>query len=135
MSEKNEKINSLKNQAGLSELLESFLKEESSIDLVHICTSDGFNLHMKNLPTVNIELDKMAALASTFCSLGQSAAENIVDEKMVVSSVESESGFVIFLKVSLTGHPCVLTVAAKASTALGEARYKAIRLAKKIAEL
>lgn len=135
MSEKNEKIQSLKNQVGLDELLEKFLKDESSIDLVHICTSDGFNLKMKNLPSIDIELDKMSALASTFCSLGKSAAENIVGEKMVVSTVESESGFVLFLKVDLAGHPCVLTVAAKASTAIGEARYKAIRLAKKIAEL
>ena len=116
----------------LLEDIKKLCKDNSDIVLVSLCTTDGFSIMSYAAKSLSAEADKLAAMSSTISALSDSAAAQILDDDFDITIIETNNGNMLFVSTRYLGSPCVLTLAAKSSTALATARYKTKGLAKAI---
>jgi predicted regulator of Ras-like GTPase activity (Roadblock/LC7/MglB family) len=116
----------------LNTLVGSFFNDSLEIQLISVCTSDGFDLHFSSRKKETLEADKIAAIASTLCSISNASAEQISNGRFNIATVESEKGNILFLRTQFLGFECVLCVEGSENMTLGALRFVSQRLAEKI---
>ncbi|RBP51166.1 roadblock/LC7 domain-containing protein [Arenicella xantha] len=121
--------------AEVSEMLKSVCVNSQEIFLVSLCTADGFNIRSFASETLSVEADKVSAIASTIGSLSDSASRQIMLVESQTTTIETANGNILFLSCMLVGKPCVLTLAAKSSMQLANARFAVMRLAQALAKI
>ena len=109
--------------------------DDSNIRLMSLCTMDGFSLASASDATLQIPADKIAAMASTMCSLGDAFATQLHGVQPNIVTVETEQGPTLIVKTIFGGLDCVLIVATNSDASIGKARYFAKRLAERIPQL
>ncbi len=119
----------------LEQILKAVCINRREIFLTSLCTVDGFNIKSVTSSSHTTEVDKLAAMASTICSLSDASANQIMQLPSNFTTIETEGGNILFLTTKLLNKDCVLTLAARSSMQLANARFEALRLAKSIAEL
>lgn len=122
-------------KADVAELLKTTCTNTREIFLVSLCTADGFNIKSIASESLAVEADKVSAIASTICSLSDSAASQIMQIGSQTTTIETSNGNILFLSAKLLGKDCVLTLAAKSSMQLANARFAVMRLAQGIAAI
>lgn len=108
------------------ELVEGMKKladASNEITLIGLATSDGFKIRTLASKSLNIEPDKLAAMASSMCALSDSSAAQLTKGKFRMTTIETEEGNVLFMNTSYLGKPCVATLAAKEALSLANARF------------
>lgn len=130
----NEKINTKHDAATaiLKGKMADFFDDELNIGLINLCTSDGFSIHSLSRSDYAVEADKVAAIASTLCSISDVSAEQISKGGFNIATVESINGAILFLKTQFLDLQSVLCVATSGKMSLGEARYYCQRMANEI---
>ena len=116
----------------LLEDIKSLCKGNSDIVLVSLCTTDGFSIMSYAAKSLSAEADKLAAMSSTISALSDSVATQILDDDFDITIIETNNGNMLFVSTRYLNTPCVLTLAAKSSTAWATARYKTKGLSKAI---
>lgn len=116
----------------LNQLFDAFINSDTSIELVNLSTSDGFVITSRCSGNVETEVDKIAAIASSLCSLSNSAANGIIKESFLVTTIETNGGNILFLRCSYLEYTCVLSVALKANISLAQSRFLSRRLIENI---
>ncbi len=119
-------------KAILFEKMQGFFDDELNIVLVNLCTSDGFSIHSLSRSNDGVEADKVAAIASTLCSISNASAEQISKGMFNIATVESANGAILFLRTQFLEVQSVLCVATSAKMSLGEARFHCQRLASEV---
>ena len=108
-------------------LLEDFFEQHPEVNLVGLSTADGFNIHtvarIDNIP------DKIAALTSTMCAMGEAVAEHLLAGDVSSVVIEAAQGDILFLKIPGKERNRVLAAAFTRKMSLGEARFLTKRLA------
>jgi len=117
----------------LKALLENFSANYFEINVVSICTSDGFDLHFISKKDSSLEADKVSAIASTLCSLSNASSEQISNSRLELTTIESENGRnIILMKTTFLELDCVICAEASESMSLAELRFITNELSKKI---
>ena len=112
----------------LKEMMAEFLNHDVDVELVGLCTADGFSIECLESGNIRVESDKLSAMASTFCSMGNSISEQMLKKDFTISSVEASGAYMLFACTSYMDSSCVLVVATRGNISLGETRYKTKRL-------
>jgi len=118
--------------ANLVKLIDERFNENNEIDLIALSSTDGFDIHCKKSPDNTVEIDKLAAIASSVYALSNASAKQISDSDLNVITVETKNGNLLFLKSTYNNKATVLSVSSKSQMPLGETRYIATRLASEI---
>ena len=116
-------------------LIDKEFDGNSDMNLIAISTTDGFSIYLRHTEAFEIEIDKLAALSSALCSLGNASAEQLIKDNFQMATVETASGNVLFLRTRLYGLSCVISMVAAVDMSLAEARFVTKRLSDAIAEL
>ena len=119
----------------LNEAITDLCQSNSDINLISLCTSDGFSIKSVTAGGIDTEADKLAAMSSTIGALSGSSAKQILNDEFSIAIVEAASGNMLFVSTSYLGTACVLTLAAKSKMALATARYKTRELAAVISKI
>lgn len=125
----------LNSKPELANVLNRFLQDDPRIELVNLCTDDGFNISMLEQGGISVDAERMSAIASALRSLSDSAANQVLNGLSLMSTVETDNGCLILLKIIYRQCNCVLAIAASHEITLGETRYKAKRLAQSIVDI
>lgn len=126
------KKNSESSLANLVTLIDARFHENYEIDLISLSSTDGFDIHCIKSPDSTIEIDKLAAIASSVYALSNASVKQISDSDLNVITVETKNGNLLFLKSTFNQKATVLSVSSKSDMPLGETRYIATRLASDI---
>ena len=127
--------NQTKAKSILHQKMQEFFDKQIEVEIVNLCTSDGFNIYSLSRNNDDIEEDKVAAIASTLCSISNTSAEQISKGAFSVATVESENGTILFLRTKFIDIQSVLCVATSAKMSLGEARFHCQRLVNEITSI
>ena len=119
----------------LKEMMAELLNNDADYDLISLCTVDGFSIECLESGNIGVESDKLSAMASTFCSMGNSISEQMLKRDFNISSVEASGAHMLFSCTSYMDRPCVLTVVTRGRISVGEARYKTKRLSGLIGQI
>lgn len=131
----NDNVPSVKKTPNLCSQIDRFFDDNFNIELVNICTTDGFNIYSIAKDTLDAEEDKIAAVSSTLCSLSYSCAEQMINGCFQATIIETETGNILIVSLRYLSFSCSLAVATNAKMSLGEARFLVNRLAKSISEI
>lgn len=123
----------IKSTKTLNKLLDEFIESNTSIELVGLSTSDGFVIGMRRNERITVEFDKISAIASSLCSLSDSAAASIINQSFLMTTVETESGNILFLRTKYLHYSCVVCIAVKEDLSLAQTRFISLRLTDAIA--
>jgi len=118
-------------ELSIEEKMQILFDEKFDISLLSLSSADGFDIHTLSR-NVDIEYDKVSAIASTLCSVSDASAKQIFQEDFNITTVEMNNGLLLFLKVKLQDSYNVLCLAANNKLSLGEARFYAQQLVKEI---
>lgn len=110
-------------------MINSYFDENSDIEIINLCSSDGFPIYSLFKKNILIEEYKLSAISSTLCSLSNSASKDISDQQLIVCSIETELKNILFFRVSIFNQDYVLTIMTCEGVSLGESHYKANKLA------
>ena len=124
--------NKLKAESILHQKIHDFFDKELEVITINLCTTDGFSTYSLSRSNNDIEEDKVAAIASTLCSISNTSAEQISNGSFNLATVESENGSILFLRTQFIELQSVLCVATSKKISLGEARFHCQRLASEI---
>jgi len=116
-------------------LIDQEMENEYCMNLISLCSEDGFNIYNKTRSMLSVESDKVIAIASSLSALSNSASQEILNNNLTLIIVESENGNLIFLNTSYCEVDSVLTFASSKSLSIAQVRFIAKRLADKIREL
>ena len=118
--------------ADLLEFMKELAGSSREIILMSLATADGFNLKTFAAKSLNIEVEKLAAMASSICALSDSSALQLTNSNLKTTTIETKEGNVLFMKTTYLDNPCVITVVAKADLSLAQARFVLKRFADKV---
>lgn len=121
-------------ELALKEKMQALFDTEFDITLLNLCTADGFSIHALSRGN-DIESDKVAAIASTLCSISNASAEQISKGRFNIATVESMNGLLLFLRTQFQDRQSVLCVATNSKMSLGNARFHSQRLVNEIEEI
>lgn len=93
-----------------NKLILIYLDLEPSLELIALSTSDGFDVTSYKREDKNYEADKMAAASSTLCSVSGAVSKQILDKKFDITFIETSSGNIAFVALSLYDKDFVLTM-------------------------
>lgn len=119
----------------LNTSFKSLISDYPEIQVIGLVTEDGFNIKSYAFKSLELASDKLAALASTTCALGNSEADSLQASPMKITSVESDSGYTLFCAASYLNVACVLTITANQKMSLATLRFAAKRLVKETAKI
>jgi predicted regulator of Ras-like GTPase activity (Roadblock/LC7/MglB family) len=108
----------------LIRLIDQFYALNSDITLVSVSTSDGFVIHQSSDKRFEVEPDKISAIASTFSSISNSIASEILESSFDIAFIETKKGNFVCIHTNYLKHDVVLTVFANDSMSLGTLRVK-----------
>lgn len=124
------------NKELLKALLEEFSSNYFEVNVISVCTSDGFDLHFISKKDTNLEADKVSAIASTLCSLSNASSEQISNSRLELTTIESENGCnILLMKTFFSEIDCVICAEASDKMSLAELRFITNALSKKIKAL
>ena len=109
----------------LVRLIDQFYKLNVDISLVNVSTPDGFVIYQSSSKLFEGEPDKVAAIASTFSSISNSIANEIIDSRFNISLIETEKGNFVCIHARYIEQNVVLVVFANDGMSLGTLRVKA----------
>ncbi len=116
----------------LFELFDKKINASDGVSLIDLSTTDGFNIYSVQAQKKHIELDKLAAVASSIYALSNASTQQLTGEDLEITTVESKENSMLFLKTYYQEKPCVLSLLVQKKMPLGEARYIAKFLDKSI---
>jgi len=120
----------------LKELLEAFSTKYTEVQVVSVCTSDGFNLRTISDSESDVEPDKLSAIASTLCSISNAAAEQVSKSSLTLTTIESENGRnILLMKTTFSDTDCVICTQATKKMSLAELRFITNTLSKNILKI
>lgn len=119
----------------LVSLIDQVYNADVDIELVSISTADGFVIHQSSSKRFRDESDKIAAIASTFSSISNSIANEIIDSSFNIAFIETPRGNFVCIHTLYLGKSVVLILFAKDGMSLGTLRVKARNLGVMILKL
>jgi predicted regulator of Ras-like GTPase activity (Roadblock/LC7/MglB family) len=119
---------SIKPSAFLIRIIDQFYTLNSDIALVSVSTTDGFVIHQSSDKRFEVEPDKISAIASTFSSISNSIANEIIKSSFNIAFIETVKGNFVCIHTSYLKRDVVLTVFANDSMSLGTLRVKSREL-------
>ena len=119
----------------LTQSLKEFCEINKDINLVSLCTTDGFPISHFSINELSELADRLAAMSSTLSALSDSSAKQMNLGRCDITIIETALGNTLFVKADYIEKPCVLTVVAKNKMMLATARYKTIKLAETISKI
>jgi predicted regulator of Ras-like GTPase activity (Roadblock/LC7/MglB family) len=119
----------------VSEKIAEVFCKNHEIMMINLSTTDGFHLEHYTNELVDIEADKIAAIASTLCALSSSSATQIMKQEFNITTIENDTGNILFVSTKYLDLQCVLTLAAKSEMLLAQARFFTLNLAKIISNI
>lgn len=122
----------LKIDASIKTTIADTIKNNDGVNLVSLNTQDGFHLVTVKRQRVDLENDKLAAIASTMCAMSHSLSQQLLQGELDLAIVESNTGNALFASTHYNELNCVLCIAADLSLPLGRARFLTQRLAEQI---
>ena len=119
----------------LHDLVEELSSDYNEVQIVSVSTSDGFNLSFISKKGT-IEDDKVAAVASTLCSISTAVSEQISNGSLKTITIESDNGRnTLLMKASFFEIDCVACIEATKNMSLAELRFISNNFVKKIKTL
>lgn len=119
----------------INQLFEGLLSKHFDLQMVSLCTSDGFGiLHQSRLDD-EVELDRVSAITSSLVSLGNASSKQIIGGNLHSTIVETDSGNLLIKKLKLVEKELVLSIVTSKKMLLGEANYLISQCAKKLTML
>ena len=115
--------------------LNDFYVQNDDVTIVSVSTSDGFEIHQSSVKKFQQSSDMVAAIASTFSSLSNSIAKEIVESPFKAAFIETGEGNFICVCTQCMQKNMVLTICADGLMSIGVLRAKAKNLAKEISNL
>lgn len=103
-------------------LSEEFFNKYENVGLLNISTKDGFSLFFQS-HSLDVEVDKIAAVSSTLYSLSNATAQQLVKDEFILTSIETVNGNILFYQTSLYHLPCVICLIVSKKVLLAEARF------------
>ncbi|WP_086929528.1 roadblock/LC7 domain-containing protein [Agarilytica rhodophyticola] len=119
----------------LLDCIKKLAASHSEIQLISLCTVDGFSIKTFAAKTLDIESDKVAAIASSLCSLSNASAKKIIKQEFQMTTVETAGGHILFISTRYLHLSCVLAIAVKADMMLATARFAIKRLSDDISAI
>lgn len=107
----------------LTELIKNLCVKNPEIKLLSLSTIDGFNIKAFAMKSLNVESDKLAAMASSLFALSNSSSEQLMQDKSTISTIESDKGNFLLMKSQYLDNACVIAMVAKSEMSLAEARF------------
>ena len=108
------------------------IKNNDGVNVVSLNTTDGFHLLTVKRQRVELENDKLAAMASTMCAMSLSLSQQLLDGELSLAIVESNTGNALFASTHYEKLNCVLCIATDLSVPLGHSRFLTQRLVEQI---
>ena len=121
--------------AALLQCIKDLCASDRDFMLISLCTTDGFPISYFSTHVSSDHADKFAAMSSTILALSDSSASQMNQGQCNITIIEATSGNTLFVKANYMGTSCVLTVVAKNTMMLAEARYKTKKLAQSISSI
>jgi|GEM_PF-2355490 len=119
----------------LVKLIDNVFVKKSDLKNINLSTSDGFCIYSLSRNTIEIEDDKLAAIASTLCALSEATSDQLIGSSLATIIIETEAGHALFMSTQYLSHPAILSICVSTKTMLAEARFLTKRLSEQIAGL
>lgn len=119
----------------ITELLDHFFDQNKNVILVSLCTSDGFSIYQASIEKFKSAPDKVAAISSTFSSVSDSIANEIITSPFQMAIIETADGNFISIFTTYLEKSAVLTITTSDKMPLGELRIRAKNLSAFVAKL
>lgn len=103
-------------------IFDAYLEKYDAIEMISLATSDGFPVINRTTHNLSIESDTMAAASSTLFSVSNAISKQILRKEFKVTFIESGSGNIAFIALSLQGMDYVLAMSAAESMNIGQLR-------------
>lgn len=119
----------------LNNLFEALLSKYFDLQMVSLCTSDGFGVLHKARLQGEVELERISAITSSLVSLGSASSKQIIGGNLHSTIVETDSGNLLMKKLKLAEKELVLSIVTSKKMLLGEANYVISQCAKTLSKL
>lgn len=126
---------SLQPSAELRQIINDFYSHDTDVNLVSLCTPDGFEIHQSSMDKFQAVPDKISAIASTLSSISDSIANEIIESPFKVTTIETNEGNFVCIYTQYLQQNVVLTICAGSDMSLGVLRVKTRHLATAISTL
>lgn len=131
----NETDPTLSPELQLTGLIKELGAANKEIVLFSLASTDGFNIKTVSVKGLDVESDKLAAMSSSMFALGNSSSEQLMKCESTIITIESENGNYFLVKAEFKGKPCVISMVAKSSMQLAQARFHLKKITQAIAEI
>ncbi len=115
-------------------IFDTYIEKYDAIEMISLATADGFPVINRSASSLNIESDTMAAASSTLFSVSNAISKQILRKEFNVTFIESGSGSIAFVAVSLDGMDYVLAMSAGEQMNIGQVRVFIYRINNDIIE-
>lgn len=116
-------------------LIDACVADNFDVISVSLCTEDGFTIYHKNSAHVEIESDKVAAIASSLMSMSEASIKSIDGGRLKMTIVESEKANLLLTNAVCMKTPVVLAIAISNKLSMGQSLFITNRLSKALAQL
>ena len=132
-------MNNISSNTSANPKLEKALKEifsdYSEVSLISVATTDGFSIKALAKMSLGVELDKIAAMASSLNAISNSSSLQLMESDAIVTTIESDAGNILLMSSEYFGKSTVLTMVADNKLSLAQGRFLLARLAETISSI
>ncbi|MAR90143.1 MAG: roadblock/LC7 domain-containing protein [Pseudomonadota bacterium] len=118
--------------AAAKDLCQTYMDGYEALEVISLSTTDGFPVHNHSRGSVKFDVDTMAAAASTLYSVSNAVSKQILAKHFNITIIESQSGNIGFVALSLGDKDFVLAISASDEMNIGKLRVLINRLADEI---
>lgn len=106
-----------------------YMDQYDALEVICLSTTDGFPVYNQSRNTLSFDVDTMAAASSTLYSVSNAVSKQILSKRFNITIIESESGNIGFIALSLGDKDFVLAMSASEDMNIGKLRVLINRLA------
>ncbi|CAA0092564.1 Uncharacterised protein [Zhongshania aliphaticivorans] len=119
----------------LHQLFIEYAENDYALDMISLATTDGFPVHHFSRLHDELDIETMAAAASTLYSVSNAVAKQILSKQFKITFIESEQGNIAFVSLKINDQDFVLSMSASNAMNIANLRLLINRLATKICTL
>ena len=116
----------------VSRLMLEFKDQDTAIELIALCTGDGFPVCSLASNAREFEEDKMAAASSTLYSVSNAVAQQIVSSEFQTTFIETRDGNMAFVAMRREDRDYVVVMSAAKEMNLAKLRLRISRLVEEL---
>ncbi|AOE49138.1 roadblock/LC7 domain-containing protein [Kangiella sediminilitoris] len=111
------------NKQHLENTFDVFINKYFDLEMISLCTADGFGILHKSKGKSDVELDRLSAITSSLVSLGDASSNQVIGGALNSTIVETDNGNLLIKKITMADKPLVLSIVTSKKMLLGEANY------------